>query len=71
MTEPPEEDLGMIFFKRLPTKAQEESSNPMGLYRMKAAVVDGGLGLSILLELYDERFCSIRTRRANRDEPVG
>jgi len=47
MTEPPEEDFGMIFFKRLPTKAQEESSNPIGLYRMKATVVDDGLGLSI------------------------
>jgi len=47
MTEPPEEDFGMIFFKLLPTKAQEESSNPIGLYRMKATVVDDGLGLSI------------------------
>jgi hypothetical protein len=42
MTEPPEKDFGMIFFKRLPAKAQEESSNPIGVYGMTAAVVDGG-----------------------------
>jgi hypothetical protein len=47
MTEPPEEDFGMIFFKRSSTQAQEESSNPIGLYGINPPVVDDGLALSI------------------------
>jgi len=47
MTEPPEEDFGMIFFKRSSTQAQEESSDPISSYGINVPVVDGGLALSI------------------------
>jgi hypothetical protein len=47
MTDPPEEDFRMAVFRRLPSQAQAESSNPTGSYRTKSTVVDGRLGLSI------------------------
>jgi len=67
----PEEDFPMAFFRRLPSQAQAESSNPNGSYSIKSTVVDGWLGLSIFLNgTYDEKICRIRTRRTSRRKPL-
>jgi hypothetical protein len=47
MTDPPEEDFRMAFFRRLSFQAQAESSNPNGLYSPESTVVDRRLCLPI------------------------